>query len=53
MNGKKRYSVTLSGPFQTGLNELVKRGIYIDVQDAIREFIRDGFEKYGIDPFTE
>ena len=48
---KIRFSVTLSESFQNGLDELVERGIYLNPQDAMRESLRDTFEKYGIDPF--
>lgn len=50
---KRRYSVTLTEPMQKGLKELVKRGGYMDPQHAIRESLRDAFERYGIDPFKE
>lgn len=48
---KTRVSVTLTRPYVQGLDDLVAKGYFIDPQDAIREFIRDGFEKHGIDPF--
>lgn len=50
---KRRYSVTLTEPFQRGLKELVKRGGYMSPQHAIRGSLRDAFERHGIDPFKE
>lgn len=48
---KTRVSLTLTRPYIQGLDTLVATGYFIDPQDAIREFIRDGFRKHGIDPF--
>lgn len=48
---KTRLSVTLPEPFMNGINEAVERGMYIDPQAAIRNYIRRGFEKDGIYPF--
>lgn len=50
---KTRVSLTLTHPYIQGLDALVATGYFIDPQDAIREFIRDGFKKHGIDPFKE
>jgi len=50
---KTRVSVTFTQPFIEGFNDLVKTGFYLDPQDAIRAFTRDGFEKHGIDPFKD
>jgi Arc/MetJ-type ribon-helix-helix transcriptional regulator len=49
---KKRYSVTLTDPFLNALDRLVKEGLYIDNQDAIRDALRRLFQYHGIDPFT-
>jgi len=48
---RTRYSVTLTQPFMDGLDELVKRGLYLDAQNVIRESLRSTFEKHGVDPF--
>jgi len=45
---KTRVSLTLTDPYIQGLDVLVEKGLFIDRQDAIREFIRDGFKKQGI-----
>lgn len=49
---KIRISLTLTLPFMDRLDILVKTGLFMEHQDAIREFIRDGFKKYGMEPFT-
>ena len=49
---KRRYSITLTKPFQKGLKELVKSGGYMNPQHAIRESLRDAFERHNIDPFV-
>jgi len=48
---KKRYVVTLTEPFQNGLDSLVKSGLFMEPQDVIRESLRELFQKYGIAPF--
>ncbi|GAI63535.1 unnamed protein product [marine sediment metagenome] len=48
---KRRVSLTLTQPYVEGLDALVEKGLFTERQDAIREFIRDGFTKHGIDPF--
>ncbi|MBA7670307.1 hypothetical protein ES703_78452 [subsurface metagenome] len=48
---KTRLSLTLTPPYMDRLNILIKKGLFMEKQDAIREFIRDGFKKYGLDPF--
>lgn len=48
---KKRYSVTLREPYIACLNQLVDRGIFSDEQEAIRDSLRDTFEKYDFEPF--
>ena len=50
---KTRYSVTLTEPFKKGISELVKRGLFMDPQDVIRQSLRNTFEKHGIDPFSK
>ena len=49
---KKRYSVTLTDPFQKGLEELIEIGLFIDAQHALREGLRCIFERYGVKPFS-
>ncbi len=48
---KTRISLTLTEPYIQGLDALVEKGLFLDRQDAIRGFIRDGFTKHEIDPF--
>jgi len=49
---KKRYSVTLGEPYIECLNQLVENGIFSSEQEAIRDSLRDLFEKHGLKPFT-
>lgn len=49
---KKRYSITLTDPFQRGLDELIELGLFIDHQHIIREGLRCIFERYGLKPFS-
>ena len=53
MTTKKRFSVTLTGPYIDALNRLVEEGLYIDHQDAIRDALRRLFHYHGIKPFSE
>lgn len=48
---KRRFSVTLTGPFLEGIDHLVKKGFYIDPQAAMRDALRRLFEFHGLDPF--
>jgi len=48
---KKRFSVTLTTPFLERLDRLVKEGINIDPQAAIREALKRYFEYHGM-PIT-
>jgi len=49
---KKRYGVTLTDPFQKGLDELIKEGIFMTPQHAIREGLRLLFKRYKVKPFS-
>ena len=50
---KRRFSVTLTGPYIEALDRLVEEGLYIDHQDAIRDALRRLFTHQGIKPFSE
>ena len=47
---KKRFSVTLTGPYIDALDSLVKNGLYIDHQATIRDALRRLFQYHGIEP---
>jgi len=47
---KKRFSVTLTGPYIDALDSLVKNGLYIDHQATIRDALRRLFRFHGIEP---
>jgi len=47
---KRRFSVTLTGPYIEALNRLVEKGLYLDHQDAIRDALRRLFKYHGIEP---
>jgi len=47
---KRRFSVTLTGPYIEALNRLVKEGFYLDHQDAIRDALRRLFRFHGMEP---
>jgi len=49
----KRYrvSMTLSAPYRDALDLLVKKGLYLEKQEAIRDALRLFFEIRGIPPF--
>jgi len=49
-NEKKRFSVTLTGPYIDALDSLVKEGIYMDHQGGIRHALRRLFRFHGIEP---
>ncbi|GAH91880.1 unnamed protein product [marine sediment metagenome] len=51
MDEKIRNTVNLPKSFQEALEELVKRGVYMGKQDAIRDVLRDLFEKHKLYPF--
>lgn len=48
---KFRTSLTLTRAYLDLLDGLVDEGFYMERQSAIREFIRDGFKKHGLEPF--
>ncbi|GAH95801.1 unnamed protein product [marine sediment metagenome] len=48
---KIRNTVTLTKSYNDALDELVRRGVYIEKQDAIRCALRTLFEKHKMDPF--
>ncbi|GAH80587.1 unnamed protein product [marine sediment metagenome] len=50
---KKVFSVTLPGPYVKALDCLVKGGIYMDPQAAIRNALRRLFQYHGIKTFTD
>jgi Arc/MetJ-type ribon-helix-helix transcriptional regulator len=50
-NEKKRFSVTFTTPYIQRLDRLVKEGLYIDHQAAIRAAMRRLFEYHKI-PLT-
>jgi len=47
---KKRYSVTLTELYIVRLDRLVKEGVYLDNQDAIRAALRRLFQFHGMEP---
>lgn len=47
VDGKRRFSVTLTPPFIEVLDSLVEKGIYINHQAAIRESLRRLFKVSG------
>ena len=49
---KKRYSVTLTTAYREAIERLIWLGVYLDPQDVIRDFMRRGFQLYGLEPFT-
>ncbi len=50
---KRRYSVTLTTAYVEALDQLVKVGIYLDYQDAIRDGLRRLFQYHGMEPFSK
>lgn len=48
---KSRNSITLTKIYKDALAELVDSGMYVDLQDAIREALRDLFKKHDMHPF--
>lgn len=50
---RTRLSLTLTPPYLERLDILVEKGIFMERQSAIREFIRDGFKKYGMEPLGD
>ena len=48
---KTRYSVTLGEELSQGIEDLVRRGVFLDPQDLIRESIRNTLERYDAGPF--
>lgn len=51
-NDKRRFSVTLTGRYKEALDSLVKMGLYIDHQDAIRSSLRHLFQHHGVKSFA-
>jgi len=47
---KKRFSVTLTGPYIDALDRLVEEGLYMDHQGGIRHALRCLFRFHGIEP---
>ena len=50
---KKRIGVTLTKPYLQGLDQMVKKGLYLDRQVAIRAALRLLFDEHGIESFTD
>ncbi|MBA7625366.1 hypothetical protein ES703_32795 [subsurface metagenome] len=50
---KKPFIMTLPGPYVKALDRLVKGGIYMDPQAAIREALMRLFQFHGIETFTD
>ena len=48
---KIRLSLTLTRDFIDAIDHLVEKGIYLERQVAIRDFIRRGLQLYRIEPF--
>ena len=53
VDDKRRFSVTLTGPYIEALDRLVEEGLYIDHQDAIRDALRRLFRYHGMESFSE
>ena len=47
---KRRFSVTLTGPYIERLDILVEKGLYLDPQDAMRDGLRRLFQHHGMEP---
>ncbi len=45
--------MTLTRVYREALNELVKKGLYLDYQVAIRAALRLLFQFHGIEAFTD
>ena len=52
-NDKRRFSVTLTPIFVEALDRLVKKGLYLDNQDAIRDALRRLFRFHGFETFSK
>lgn len=50
---RTRLSLSLTPPYLEHLDILIEKGIFMERQTAIREFIRDGFKKYGLESFGD
>ncbi|GAH92373.1 unnamed protein product [marine sediment metagenome] len=48
---KSRNSITLTKIYKDAIMDLVDSGMYIDLQDAMREALRDLFKKHDLHPF--
>ena len=48
---RNRVSMTLTTPYLEALDRLVKKGLYLEKQEAIRDALRIFFEIRGIPPF--
>jgi len=48
---KKRFSVTLTTAYVEALDGLVDVGVYLDLQDVIRDALRRLFRSHRIEPF--
>jgi len=47
---KRRFSVTLTGPYIERLDILVEEGFYVDHQDVIRDGLNRVFQHHGMEP---
>ena len=50
---KRRFSVTLTGPYIERLGILVEKGLYLDPQDAMRDGLRRLFQFHGMEPLNK
>jgi len=50
---RERVTTLLVGPYLDGLDCLIKEGIYLERQSAIRAALRFLMERYGIPPFYQ
>lgn len=48
---RRRVYLTLTQPYLDALDYLVEEGIYLNIQEAIRDSLRITFRAQGIPPF--
>lgn len=48
---RERIYLSLTPPERDALDLLVEKGIYLEIQEAIRDALRFFFEMHGIPPF--
>ena len=49
---KKRVCVTLTKPYLDAMQRLVRKGVYVDRAELIKDALRRLFRHYGIAPFV-